>query len=302
MSEAPAIRLDAATALFRGGRALQEDAVLGAAVGATGAIALADGCGGHARGDLASNIAADVALRALARAEGSPAERLREAAEAANLAVYARAQGEPDLEGMSTTLLVVSVEAGGLHWVSVGDSPLWLMREGRLKRLNATHSLARQLDLLVQMGEMSPAEAADHPARACLTSALGGETIEEIDCPDAPVPLWPGDVILAASDGLLTLDETAIASVLSGAEDEVPANALAERLLAAVEAEGVEGQDNASVAVLRVEEAPAEPARTGRLGVAGKGALVAGLRRRAIAALAAAIGAGSSADGSRAAR
>lgn len=289
MTEAP-IRLDAATRLWRGRRVLQEDALLGGvAEGAQeGLIALADGCGGHARGDLASNIAADVALRAFARAEGDVPARLRQAAEAANLAVYARAQGATDCEGMSTTLLLVHVSGARLHWASVGDSPLWLMRSGRLKRLNATHSLARHLDLLVEMGEMDAAEAASHPARSCLTSALGGDTIEEIDCPQQAVALAPNDIVLAASDGVLTLDESAIAALLDGTS--APAATLAEELLEAVHAAGDAAQDNTSVALVRVEcrgENTARPAapepRPARLSRRTLAAIAEALGRRSVA-------------------
>lgn len=255
--------------------------------GSEGLFALADGCGGHARGDLASNIAVDVALRAFAREEGDVPARLRAAAAAANLAVYARAEGDPVLEGMSTTLLLLRVEAARLHWASVGDSPLWLMRDGRLKRLNATHSLARQLDLLVEMGEMTAEQAAGHPARSCLTSALGGCEIEELDCPEAAVDLAPGDVILAASDGLLTLSEITIAQLLR--EPDAAAETMVERLLGAVSTAGGDSQDNTSVAVLRVE-APRERFRQPL-------ERAAGLPARAVAAVAAVFGGGEHVSG-----
>ena len=256
MTEAPAIRLEAATGLCLGQRELQEDAVLAEmADGAGGGlIALADGCGGHARGDLAANIAADVALRAFDRAEGAVPERLREATEAANLAVHARALDAPELEGMSTTLLLVHVGDARLHWASVGDSPLYRLRAGGLERLNATHSLARHLDLLVEMGEMAAEDAAGHPARSCLTSALGSAEIEELDCPDGALDLVPGDVVLAASDGLLTLTESAIRAAIS--DPDTPAAEMVDRLLRAVEAAGAEAQDNTSLAVLQARPAP----------------------------------------------
>jgi len=257
MTEAPPIRLEAATGLCLGQRELQEDAVLAEmADGAGGGlIALADGCGGHARGDLAANIAADVALRAFDRAEGAVPERLREATDAANLAVHARALDAPELEGMSTTLLLVHVGDARLHWASVGDSPLYHLRAGGLERLNATHSLARHLDLLVEMGEMAAEDAAGHPARSCLTSALGSAEIEELDCPDEALDLLPGDVVLAASDGLLTLTESAIRTAIS--DPDTPAAEMVDRLLRAVEAAGAEAQDNTSLAVLQARPAPA---------------------------------------------
>jgi len=286
------IRLDAATGLSRGRRRYQEDAVMGGAAsdGREGLVALADGCGGHARGDLASNIAVDVALRAFAREQGDVPARLRAAAAAANLAVYARGEGDPELEGMSTTLLLLRIEAARLHWASVGDSPLWLMRDGRLKRLNATHSLARQLDLLVEMGERTAEQAAGHPARSCLTSALGGCEIEELDCPDAAVDLAPGDVILAASDGLLSLSEITIAQLLREPDSE--AGTMVDRLLHAVSTAGGDSQDNTSVAVLRVE-APRERSRQPSEREGG----APGLPGKAVAAVSAVFGAATQVTG-----
>ena len=258
MSRSAGLALDAATGQTQGRRALQEDAVMAdvAAGAAHGLIALADGCGGHARGDLASNIAATVALRAFGRNTGTVPERLREAADAANLAVYARAEGAPDLEGMGTTLLLIQIADGCLHWASVGDSPLYLLRDGALQRLNAVHSLAHHLDLLVGIGEMTEEEAALHPARSCLTSALGGPEIEEIDCPADPTVLRAGDLVIAASDGLLTLTDQEIAGALT-ADTSAPADRLVSRLLGEIAALDAEGQDNASVACIRVDSAAA---------------------------------------------
>jgi len=282
---APRLSLEAATALSRGRRDSQQDAVQSALAddALTGTIALADGCGGHASGDLASNIAVVVALRTFEQAEGDVPTRLREAAETANLSVHVRAQGVPDLEGMSSTLLVVHVCAGQVHWASVGDSPLYILRAGRLRQLNATHSLAHHLDLLARMGEISEEDAAAHPARSCLTSALGGPELEEIDCPDEGIELRPGDVILAASDGVLTLEEDVIAELLD--DEDAAAADLADRLLDAVAEAGVETQDNTSVALVRIGLAPVAETRPETRSPGFRD-----LRRRALASLAGAFG------------
>jgi hypothetical protein len=202
---------------------------------------------------------------------------LRVAAGAANHAVLAQADLAPEVEGMGTTLLVAVVQGGDLYWVSVGDSPLFLLRSGRLRQLNETHSLATHLDLLVEVGEMTAEAAAAHPGRACLTSALGAEPIERIDCPDAPLRLRPGDVILAASDGLLTLAPGEIGAI-AGARGERSAD-LASRLLEAVARAGEAEQDNVSLAVLRAEPAALRAAPRAGSGLRGAlGRLLDGLR------------------------
>jgi len=149
--------------------------------------------------------------------------------------------------------------------VSVGDSPLFLIREGALRRLNKVHSLATHLDFLAEVGEITAEGAAAHPGRHVLTSALGTGEIEQIDCPDAPVALAPGDVVLAASDGLLTLAEGEIARLVAAAPD-ASAGELAEALLEAVAEARAEGQDNVSVAVLRAAALPVAAPRPGLLG------------------------------------
>lgn len=262
MAPCSEVRLEAATALGLGRRERQEDAVLCDVPrgGAAGIVVLADGLGGHTGGEVASRLAVSTALRELAGhrdAEGALAgdipALLRVAAEAANHAVLAQAEQAPEVAGMGTTLLVAVVQAGALWWISVGDSPLFVLREGRLRQLNETHALATHLDLLVEVGEMAPEEAAAHPARSCLTSALGADPIERIDCPDGPFALRPGDVVMAASDGLLTLAPEEIGAIAGGAG--MRSADLAGGLLDAVMRAGVREQDNVSLAVLRAEAA-----------------------------------------------
>ena len=252
--------LDAATGLSRGGRDTQEDAVLCDVPrgGGAGIVVLADGLGGHTDGALASRLAVSTALDTLTAhrdpdgaLRGEIPRLLRGAADAANRALLAHVDDTPESRGMGTTLLIAVVQSGALYWISVGDSPLYLIRQGEVCQLNETHSLAVQLDLLVEVGEMTAEVAAAHPGRTCLTSALGADPIERVDCPPDPVAIGAGDVLVAASDGLLTLSAAEIAAQVRP-RDQRPAD-LAQRLLDAVNAAGAEGQDNVSLAVLRAE-------------------------------------------------
>lgn len=259
--------LDVATGLSLGRREGQEDAVLADAPqgGAAAIIALADGMGGHDGGALASRAAVTAAMATLATRRdahgaiaGEIADHLAAAAGEANAAV--RSAGEAaGLVDIGTTLVLAVVQERRLHWVSVGDSPLFLIRDGEARRVNEDHSLAAQLDLLVQVGEMTEAEAAAHPGRSCLTSALGGPVIERLDCPDSGLALLPGDTIVAASDGITTLAEAEIAAPFIG---DGPAGA-AERageLLRKVAAADRPDQDNTSLVVLRCTRARRAPA------------------------------------------
>lgn len=275
MDDAP-LAYDVSTALSRGARARQEDALACAVPegAATGLVVLADGCGGHAGGEIASRAAVDAVLGRLGTAaETAPRlpDALRGAVAAANAAVRAEAV-RARMSDMRTTLLAVALRGSDLYWASVGDSPLYLLRDGRLRRLNETHSLAAHLDVLVAAGEMTAREADAHPARHCLTSALGAERVERLDCPDTPQALRPGDAILAASDGVLTLGDGAIAAALAPEATEgfsSPASALRTAILDAA----TESQDNIAIAVLRLRAAKAAPAPQERARHAGRYAI-----------------------------
>ena len=110
-----------------------------------------------------------------------PNERLMAALEAANAAIRSRSADAPHLFDMGTTLVACMVDGCELRWVSVGDSPLWLVRSGEIRRLNANHSVAGELAERVEAGEMTAADAAATPGRAMLYSALMGGRIEMVD-------------------------------------------------------------------------------------------------------------------------
>ncbi|MEM9248337.1 MAG: protein phosphatase 2C domain-containing protein [Pseudomonadota bacterium] len=274
MLQLPDLRYDVATGLSLGAREEQEDSVLCDVPqgGGAGVLLLADGLGGHAGGALASRVAVTTALQEIAArrdAQGRLPENipatLRTAAEAANHAVLAQSEVDPELQGMGTTLVMAVVQDRALYWLSVGDSPLYLHRDGKLAKINATHSLAPHLDLLVEAGEMDPEEAAVHPGRNCLTSALGTVAIEKIDCPETPRRLEPGDSVLVASDGILSLKAHDIATALDASRTRALAGGTSpgecvERLLRAVVGVGAEDQDNTSLALLRVGETSVEAA------------------------------------------
>lgn len=255
---------DAFSAMDRGNRDEQQDAVVSDVIGDgnTGYLALADGCGGHAGGSRASQIAITKSIETLSQLRdqkgllpGKVSTCLTTAVEAANDAIAAEAAATVELADMSTTLLLVVVQERKLYWASVGDSPLFLLRNREIRRLNQTHSFAAYLDLLVNVGEISPEEARHHPGRHLLTSALGSDTIEKLDCPDVPFSLRDGDVILAASDGLLTLEPHEVrnaADAARGGDAEDIANRLIERVVSMESEE----QDNVAVGVLSAASSP----------------------------------------------
>ena len=209
---------------------------------------VADGMGGHAGGQVASNLALSVFKSHFV--EGSdaprPRERLQESLTAANEALHQKITSRPDLKGMGCTLVAALKLDDRLVWVSVGDSSLFLLRDGRLKKLNADHSLYGELLQMVVAGQITQEEADNHPRRNALRSAVMGDRISLTDV--NAIRLKPGDVILACSDGLDTLPQAEIVSVLQNGKSR-DMRGVASDLLNAVEAKDKPKQDNTTVVV-----------------------------------------------------
>ncbi len=209
-------------------RTLADDAVL---------AVLADGMGGHVGGATASRLAVGGFVMAIERGYS-----LAEALDAANQAIGTAVARDPKLESMGSTLVGVVVRAAEVRWISVGDSPLFLLSHGRLERLNADHSMVPQIEALVTRGIITSEEAAQHPGRHTLREAVMGQPLTLID--EGRRALARGDRLLACSDGILTLDEAAIVR---------EANRPVRNLIDAVLAVGAPRQDNVTVIKLEQE-------------------------------------------------
>lgn len=211
---------------------------------------VADGMGGHAGGEMASRLAVRAFIDAYGL-EGAPAGRLRAALDAANRSIDDAVCENLSLDGMGATLVAAAVTTDGLEWISVGDSPLYLYRGGRLKRLNEDHSMAPVIEAL---RESDPATARGMNPNE-LRSALVGFQIPKVDTSPMPELLLPGDLILAATDGLNTLGVDETASIMSDRRAAGP-EAVTDALLAAVAARAVPTQDNTTVAIIEMTDGP----------------------------------------------
>ena len=208
-------------AQHQGDRPYQEDslAVKQLADGSVLAV-LADGMGGHAGGAVASRIAVDTAVAVVEKGAS-----LAAALQAANASVGEKAASDPTLTNMGATFVAVAVSGDGMRWISVGDSPLYLVAGGKIERLNADHSMAPQIDALVERGLLSARQAASHPGRHTLREAVMGQPLSLID--EGSRRLAPGARLLLCSDGVQSLDEASIATGAAG-----PVRALIEAVLA----------------------------------------------------------------------
>lgn len=210
-------------------------------------MVLADGMGGHNGGARASHVAVDTFVETYMVPLGGVTDRLQRALERSNSRIKSEADQDDELNGMGCTLVGAAFLEDGLVWISVGDSPFWRFRDGKVTQLNADHSMAPIIALRVSNGEISPEEAARHPYRNALRSALTGEPIPHTDLRETPVRLRDGDKFVLASDGLHTLSEHEIAEIM---RDDVDALEIARKLLKAVSAKKRRGQDNTTVIVV----------------------------------------------------
>ena len=208
---------------------------------------VADGMGGHAAGNVASQTAVHEFVQAYGT-QGGVRDRLQSALDRANEAIAKAVDLDAALSGMGTTLVAAAVTEQGLYWISVGDSPLYLFRAGRLERLNEDHSMR---PVIARLLEEDP-DAAAHYSPNQLLSVLMGDQIEKTDAPATPRLLKAGDIVLLATDGIETLSEAETADVIAGRRTDGP-HAVVEALLTAVEAKCHPRQDNTTVVVVEVE-------------------------------------------------
>jgi PPM family protein phosphatase len=246
---------------------------------------VADGMGGAQAGEVASKAAAeafDVDLP-----DEAPERVLRETITAANRQIHDLARSDPSRAGMGTTITaaIVNAQSEEIGIGHVGDSRAYRLRGGKLERLTRDHSLVEEMR---RKGQLTEAQAEDHPQRSIITRALGPEPDVEVDV--QTVPAAPGDVFLLCSDGLTTmLDDERIARLLSGATSlEAGVRALID------EANRAGGRDNITALAFRLDDADAPaatPATQEGATLIGSAAEEAGLtatevRRRAAAAAA----------------
>lgn len=223
----------------QGARPYQEDSWALSRLGDGSLLAVvADGMGGHAGGAIASKLAVEAFVHAVEQGGG-----LDDGLRNANQAVGKRAASKPDLAGMGATLVAVQVSGDEVRWISVGDSPLFLVSAGHLERLNADHSMAPQIEEMVKRGMLTEEEAVHHPARHTLREAVMGDPLTLID--KGSRRLGPDAKLLLCSDGVQTLNERQIE-----AHAMKPPRGLIEAVLAAADAH----QDNVTIVKLEREQ------------------------------------------------
>jgi PPM family protein phosphatase len=212
---------------------------------------VADGMGGAQAGEVASKAAAESFAAELP--EAPPERLLEETIEGANRTIHELARKDPGLAGMgtTTTAAIVDLDAETVAIGHVGDSRAYRLRGARFEQLTRDHSLVEEMR---RKGQLTDAQAEDHPQRSIITRALGPEPEVQVDV--QTVPALDGDVFLICSDGLTTmLDDDAIARILGRATSlQAAVKALVD------EANRAGGRDNITVVAFRLEDTAAPAA------------------------------------------
>jgi len=213
-------------------------------------LALADGMGGESFGFLAADLAIKAFLNLPVDHRVVDRKFLLSSIERINQALAASIRENPQQHGMGVSFLAATVVGGVLSWVSVGDSPLYLYQGGTLRRLNQDHSMLPILSKMVKKGQLSEAEIASDPRRGILRSCIKGESSPLIDVQVDFLKLEPRDLIILASDGINTLSEQALLSVLDSSW-ELSVDGIAKKVLEKVQDHASPNQDNASAMIYR---------------------------------------------------
>jgi serine/threonine protein phosphatase PrpC len=205
---------------------------------------IADGMGGHRKGELASTIAVEYSydqISELLTNESSVEDVSRilvDTIEKANVKVYLGSLEDPENKGMGTTLTIAAVHNDTLIVAHVGDCRTYLLRKNSLMRITVDHTLVQEM---VDLGKITPTQSMKHPKRHVLTRALGVPDYMMADI--YTVLLEKNDKILLSSDGLHGfVNEEIIKAVLK--REKNPAGA-ASRLIEY--ANSVGGEDNVTV-------------------------------------------------------
>lgn len=167
-----------------------------------GLFIVADGMGGHAAGEVASEMAVQIVSRHLGELQDvdgeAPRERMATSIQDANRAIYERTIAESDKQGMGTTVSVLMLADSG-KWLigQVGDSRVYLLRDGALSQITRDHSYVQEQ---VDAGLLTPEQARYHPYSNVITRCVGAG--EEVEADTFQGDFRAGDVFLVASDGL----------------------------------------------------------------------------------------------------
>jgi PPM family protein phosphatase len=205
---------------------------------------VADGMGGHNAGEIASALAAETIEAAFPEFGADPARQLQHAVIAANARIYAESENNSDRNGMGTTCTVLLIQGNQAYSAHVGDSRLYLLRNGGMYLVTEDHS---QVFEMVKAGVLTLQEARHHPDKNVITRALGRQPQVEVAIWPQPMPVQAGDGFLLCSDGLCDVLEDDEMNTVASAHNAADACEELVRL-----AKSRNASDNITVAVIKL--------------------------------------------------
>ena len=216
-------------------------------------FAIADGMSGHESGDVASLIALEI-IQEWVKTQASPLSDLgpikkltvlTELTEEANQRIHTTAQNSNKVRGMGTTLIAGFVTFSYLAYVHVGDSRLYVLRDGKITQITTDDTLVQKM---VEQEEITLEESRTHEKRNILTQAVG--LMPTVTVSTDAYPIGPGDIVLACTDGLhdMIVDDNEIAEIISTARNvEEAAETLVNKAL------DYGGTDNVTVLLFAID-------------------------------------------------
>jgi len=211
-------------------------------------LGVADGMGGHARGDLASRLAMQSLIKGFKNTFGLLTSKtatlwLRQQVVQANRSIYQEAQKSSSLKEMGTTLVIALIVNKDLIILNIGDSRVYLFEDGALTQATEDQTY---VEYLYRQGKITEAQKANHPQRHVLLNALGLNTSVSYDVKIVP---YHGQTILVCSDGLYNnLTEGELSSIIRS--KDTPQQKV-DSLINLANANG--GNDNIAVAIWESE-------------------------------------------------
>src|SRR5262249_42771834 len=167
-------------------------------------VLVADGMGGHSGGEVASSMAIDAISRVYYEDPDDPQSALKAAFNQASREIFEVAKADESLKGMGTTCTALVLNNGAALAAHVGDSRLYLLRDGQIYLMTEDHSEVMEM---VKRGLISLEEARHHPDKNVILRAIGSHSEVEASTWDEPFPVRQGDQFLLCSDGLYDLVE-----------------------------------------------------------------------------------------------
>lgn len=222
-------------------------------------LAVCDGMGGQAAGDIASQLAINIIENILTdNTFDTPEEAIRRSILAANQGVLNRTVQNPELEGMGSTCVMLIIKNGRVHCGWVGDSRIYYIANHTICQISHDQSYVQQL---VDSGQLTQSEAVNHPQKNEITNCIG---LQGMTAPDVAVPIVPeqGSVFLLCSDGLSGMvDESRIERVISN--PTMTLQQKADKLIALANEAG--GLDNITVELVQFGTSDVAGATSGTL-------------------------------------